>query len=141
LLAKIQERHGPQKNPQIQLIKEEPNREDPRVSIITRGGAVTGEDRVIQGNTTEESGVRKATEKTQSFDAKKEKQMFEEERREFRGDQGSSSKIQTEVRECGIPLAFYQSDFPGDGKEVSKLVSFLYTFIEMIKDEKSIQEL
>jgi hypothetical protein len=47
---------------------------------------------MIQGKATEESGVRKVVEKTQTFDAKKEKQMFEEERREFRGDQGSSSK-------------------------------------------------
>jgi hypothetical protein len=47
---------------------------------------------MTQGNATEESGVGKAAEKTQTFDAKKEKQTFEEEIREFRGDQGSSSK-------------------------------------------------
>jgi hypothetical protein len=47
---------------------------------------------MTQGKTTEESGVRKAAEKTQTFDAKKEKQIFEEARKEFRGDQGSSSK-------------------------------------------------
>jgi hypothetical protein len=92
LLAKLQERRGPQQNPQIQLIKEEPRGADPRVVVITRGGIVTGEDRVIQGKTTEESGVRKATEKTQVFDAKKERQIFEEARKEFRRDQGSSSK-------------------------------------------------
>ena len=92
MLAKLQERRGPQQNPQIQLIKEEPHKEDPRFIVITRGGYFTGEDRVIQGKTIEESGVRKAAEKTQTFDAKKEKQMFEEARREFRGDQGSSSK-------------------------------------------------
>jgi hypothetical protein len=40
-----------------------------------------------------------------------------------------------------MPLAFYQSNLVGDGKEVSKLVSFLHMFIELIKDEKSIQEL
>jgi hypothetical protein len=40
-----------------------------------------------------------------------------------------------------MPLAFYQSNLVGDGKEVSELVSFLHTFIEFIKDEKSIQEL
>jgi hypothetical protein len=40
-----------------------------------------------------------------------------------------------------MPLEFDQSASPEDGKEASKLVSFLYTFIEMIKDEKSIQEL
>jgi hypothetical protein len=40
-----------------------------------------------------------------------------------------------------MPLEFDQSTLPEDGKEVSKLVSFLYTFIELIKDEKSIQEL
>jgi hypothetical protein len=67
--------------------------------------------------------------------------MFEEERRKFRGDQGSSSKTRPKVRECGMPLAFDQSASPIDGKEASKLVSFLYTFIEMIKDEKAIQEL
>jgi hypothetical protein len=32
--------------------------------------------------------------------------MFEEARREFRGDQGSSSKILPEVREFGMPLEF-----------------------------------
>jgi hypothetical protein len=81
---------------------------------------------MAQGNTTEESGIRKAVEKTQNFDAKKEKQMFEEAQREFRGDQGSSSKTRLEVRECGMPLAFDQSASPGDGKEASKLVSFLH---------------
>jgi hypothetical protein len=40
-----------------------------------------------------------------------------------------------------MPLVFDQSASPGYGKEVSKLVSFLYTFIKMIKDEKAIQEL
>jgi hypothetical protein len=40
-----------------------------------------------------------------------------------------------------MPLSFYQSSSPEDGKEVSKLINFLYTFIELIKDEKDIQEL
>jgi hypothetical protein len=40
-----------------------------------------------------------------------------------------------------MPLAFDHSSSPEDGKEVSKLVNFLYTFIELIKDEKNIQEL
>jgi hypothetical protein len=57
----------------VQLIYDEPHGEDPRVIVITRGGVVTGEDRVTQGKTTEDSGVRKAVEKTQNFDAKKER--------------------------------------------------------------------
>jgi hypothetical protein len=72
LLAKLQERRGPQQNPQIQLIKEEPHGVDPRVIVITRGGIVKGEDRVIQGKTIDESGVKKSTEKTQVFDPNKE---------------------------------------------------------------------
>jgi hypothetical protein len=36
---------------------------------------------VIQGKTTEESGVRKDAERTKTFDAKKEKQMFDEARK------------------------------------------------------------
>jgi hypothetical protein len=76
----------------VQLIYVEPRGEDPRVIVITRGGIVTGEDRLTQGKTTEDSGVRKATEKTQTFDAKKERQIFEEARKEFKADQGSSSK-------------------------------------------------
>jgi hypothetical protein len=47
--------------------------EDPRVIVITRGGVVTGEDRVTPGKITEQSGVRKVAEKTQEFDPKKEK--------------------------------------------------------------------
>jgi hypothetical protein len=87
LLAKLQEKRGPQQNPQIQLIKVEPRREDPRVIVITRGGIVTGDDRMTQGKTTEDSGIRKVAEKTQTFDAKKERQIFEEARKEFKGDQ------------------------------------------------------
>jgi hypothetical protein len=79
LLTKLQERWGV--NPQVQLIYDEPCVEDPRIIVITRGGTVTGEDRVTPRNTTEESGVWKAAEKTQVFDAKKEKQIFEEARK------------------------------------------------------------
>ena len=90
---------------------------------------------------TEESGVRRDEEKTQEFDPKKKKQAFEEERKEFGRDQASSSKAQPEVRECGMPLTFDQSASPGEGKEVSKLMEFLCACINLIKDEKSIQEL
>jgi hypothetical protein len=93
LLAKLQERRGPQQNPQVQLIYVEPCGTDPRVIVITRGGAATGEDRTIQRKIAEESGIRKAVEKTQAFDARKERQIFEEARQEFKGDQGSSSKM------------------------------------------------
>ena len=40
-----------------------------------------------------------------------------------------------------MPLEFDQSASLGEGKEVSKLVSFLYTFIDLIKDERDVQEL
>jgi hypothetical protein len=96
----------------VQLICVEPCGEDPRVIFITRGGVVTGEDRLTQVNTTEDSGVRKATGKTQNFDAKKERQIFEDARKEFKGDHGSSSKTRLEVREYGMPLAFDQSASP-----------------------------
>jgi hypothetical protein len=43
------------------------------------------------------------------------------------------------VRECGISLAFDQSSSLGEGKEVSRLMEFLCTYINLIKDEKSIQ--
>jgi hypothetical protein len=104
LLANLQERQGA--NPQLQLIYIEPRGEDPRVIVITRGGVFIGEDRVTQGKTTEESGVKKVAEKTQEFDPNKEKQTFEEARKEFGRDRASSSKAQLEVRECGMPLAF-----------------------------------
>jgi hypothetical protein len=81
LLAKLQERWGPQQNPQVKLIYVEPHGEDPRVIVITRGGVVTGDDRMTQGKTTEDSGIRKATQKTQTFDAKRERQIFEEARK------------------------------------------------------------
>jgi hypothetical protein len=71
---------------------------------------------VTPGKTIEQLGVRKAEEKTQEFDLKREKMTFEEERKEFRRDQASSSKAQLEVRECGIPLAFDRSALPGEEK-------------------------
>jgi L-asparaginase/Glu-tRNA(Gln) amidotransferase subunit D len=85
------------------LIKAEPYGEDPRVIVITRGGTITGDARMTQGKTTKDSRIRKVVEKTQTFDAKKERQIFEEERKEFKGDQGSSSKTRPEVIEYGMP--------------------------------------
>jgi hypothetical protein len=67
---------------------------------------------VTSRKTPEESGVRKAAEKTQMFDARKEKKTFEEVRKEFGRDQASSSKARPEVRECGMPLAFDQFASP-----------------------------
>jgi hypothetical protein len=61
---------------------------------------------MTQGKTTKDSRVQKAIEKTQTFDAKKERQIFEEARKEFKIDQGSSSKTRPEVREYGMPLEF-----------------------------------
>jgi hypothetical protein len=61
LLAKLQERRGPQHNPQVQLIYLEPPGAEPRVIVITQGGAAIGEDRASQGNIENDHGVRKAT--------------------------------------------------------------------------------
>jgi hypothetical protein len=63
LLAKLQEKWGPQQNPQVKLIYVEPRGEDPRVIVITRGGVVTGEYKLTQANTIEDLGVQKATDK------------------------------------------------------------------------------
>jgi hypothetical protein len=41
------------------------------------------------------------------------------------------------VRECGMPLAFDQFSSPEEGKEVRRLMEFLCTFINLIKDGKS----
>ena len=87
----------------MQLIYVEPHRVEPSFIIITRGGADTGEDRAAQGNIAGDHRVRKAIEKTPTFDAKKERQIFEEARKEFKGDQGSSSKRQPEIKEYGMP--------------------------------------
>jgi hypothetical protein len=40
-----------------------------------------------------------------------------------------------------MPFAFDQSALPREGKEVSNLMEFLYTFIKLIQDESTIQEL
>jgi hypothetical protein len=40
-----------------------------------------------------------------------------------------------------MPLAFDHSASPGEGKEVIKLMEFLCTCINLIKDERAIQEL
>jgi hypothetical protein len=47
---------------------------------------------LTQGKITEDLGFRKAAEKTQTFDAKKETKVFEEAIKEFKSYQGSSSK-------------------------------------------------
>jgi hypothetical protein len=73
------------------------------------------------------------------FDPRRERHTFEEERKEFVEGQASSSKSQQEIRECGMPLAFDQS--PRQGKEVSKIMELLCTYINLIKDERVVQEL
>ena len=40
-----------------------------------------------------------------------------------------------------MPLEFDQSASPGEGKEVSKIMDFLYSCINLIKDERVVQEL
>jgi hypothetical protein len=50
-------------------------------------------------------------------------------------------KTRSEVREYGMPLEFDQFSFPKKGKEVSKLMEFLYICIKLIQDESAIQEL
>ena len=125
----------------MQLIYVEPHGAYPRVIFITRGGAATGEDKVAQGNTVDDHRFRKATETTPTFDAKKERQIFEEERKEFKGDQGSSSKKQLEIKEYGMPRAFDPSVSPTKGKEVRKLMEFLCTCVKLIQDKSVVQEL
>jgi hypothetical protein len=80
------------------LIYDEPRREGPKVTFITRGGATIVEDRMTQGNIAEDLGIGKAIEKTRTFDANKERQIFEEARQEFKVDQCSSSKIQPKIK-------------------------------------------
>jgi hypothetical protein len=40
-----------------------------------------------------------------------------------------------------MPQAFDQSTSPREGKEVSKLMEFLYTCVKLIQDESIVQEL
>jgi hypothetical protein len=79
------------------MIYVEPRRQNPRDVVITQGGAATGEDRAAQGKTENDHGVRKATKKTPTFDARKERQIFEA-RTKFKGNQGSSSKRQPKIK-------------------------------------------
>jgi hypothetical protein len=136
LLAKLQERRGG--NQKVKLILFEPCSEDPRVIFITRGGGVIGEDKMTLGKTTDGSRIIKYVEKTQLFDQRKEKNIFEEARREFVGEHASSSRAQPKVREREMSPTFHQSTLARQGKEVSKLMDFLYTCINLIKDEKDV---
>jgi hypothetical protein len=86
-------------------------------------------------------GIRIFSEKVPLFDPRKEKYTFEEVRREFVGEQASSSRAQPKVRECEMPQAFDQYTLPRQGKEVRNLMDFLYTGINLIKDERDVQEL
>jgi hypothetical protein len=62
-------------------------------------------------------------------------------RQEFKRDQGSSSKTRLEIKEYGMPQAFDQSTAHKEGKEVSKLIEFLYTCLKLIQDGNVVQEL
>jgi hypothetical protein len=75
------------------------------------------------------------------FDAKKERQIFKEARKEFKGNQGSSSKRQPQIKKYGMPYAFDPSASPTEWKEVSKLMEFLHTCVKLIQDKGVVQEL
>jgi hypothetical protein len=83
----------------------------------------------------------KAIEKTPMFDAKKEIHIFEEARKEFKGDQGSLSKREPEIKEYGMPQAFDPSASPIEGKEVRKIMEFFHTCVKLIQDKCVVQEL
>jgi hypothetical protein len=91
---------------------------------------------VTPGKTKYGLGIKRASKKEILFDPRKDNNTFEEERREFVGEHAFSSKAQSEVMECEMPPTFDQSAPPRQGKEVSKLVDFLYTCIDLIKDEE-----
>jgi hypothetical protein len=55
------------------MIYVEPRGNEPRVIVITQGGTAIGEDREAQGKNADGHGVIKDEEKTQAFDAKKER--------------------------------------------------------------------
>jgi hypothetical protein len=96
---------------------------------------------VTLGKTTDGPRIRRAIEKAQMFDPRRENNTFEEARKEFVGEQNSLSRAQLEVRECEMPLTFDQYSLDRQGKEVIKIINFLYTCINLIKDEKSMLEL
>jgi hypothetical protein len=50
---------------------------------------------VTLGKTTNGSGIKRDAKKEQFFDPRREKHTFEEERKEFVGEQASSSRAQT----------------------------------------------
>lgn len=139
LLAKVQEIRGG--NAQIQKISAEVREEDPRVAVVTRGGATTGEDRITPGKNPDIPFLRRAPEKAPMFDPRQEKQTFEEARREFEVGQPSSSESSREVKECDMPPAFDRSVPARQGKEVSKLIDFLHSCMGLITDDNAIQEL
>jgi hypothetical protein len=96
---------------------------------------------VTPGNTIDGSWIGRASKKAPFFDPRKEKHTFEETRREFVAEHASSSRSQTKVKECEMPPAFDHSVPLRQGKEVSKLMDFLYTCINLIKDERVVQEI
>jgi hypothetical protein len=75
------------------LISAKPRGEDPKFAIITRGVLVTREDRVTPRKTAKGSWIRRAAEKVQFFDPRKDSHTFEV-RKSFVGEHVSSSKAQ-----------------------------------------------
>jgi hypothetical protein len=96
---------------------------------------------VTPGKTAEGSGIKRAAKKAQLSDLRRERHTFEEAMKEFVGEQACSSRAQPEIKECEMPPTFDRFLLAKQGKEVSKLMDFLYTCINLIKDEKAMQEI
>jgi hypothetical protein len=63
-------------------------------------------------------------------------------RKQDRSSRGTKdTHLRPEIKEYAMPQAFDQSTSPREGKEVSKLIKFLYTCLKLIWDENVVQEL
>lgn len=77
--------------------------DEPHISIVTRSGATTENDKEVGKKEIEHGWVRKAVEKSFVFDIQKEKKVFMEEKRSFMDAVASTSREQqNQNNSCGV---------------------------------------
>jgi len=141
LLTKMQEIRNQAVQSNVQNISPERRTEDTRIQVVTIGGAMTRGDRMNVVATPEGPWVKKAVQKPPTFDPLKERDIFQEARREFVGVEALTSR-HIPVNDpiiCDMPLILDSTK--SSTKEVSILRGFFQSCMKSIWDQKALEEL
>lgn len=137
-MAKMQENKNQQTMQNIQMMRSEQRKDDPRINTLTQSGTTTREDKAEDKNPEADTCVRKARENNTGFDLQEEKANFLEAKKSFVdiGDLTSNMQMQL-VPKKNAPEVGTAMENPNS----TVLKSFLQTCMKLLRDQKAVEGL